>query len=338
MIPPEESCGYGESNKLSASCGNCNYGLGSYCEAYERGKYPGVTKPNYGNNICSDLGCRDGTFADSFKEENGRYPVHGESWCLTSNYEFFDYSEINQFSPGEESYVMRCSNGEVNPESGSTGEWRQKVCREEVDANSGVHYANPVLNTWMDCLKQTTEEDCNNLQERDCVWLEGHSIYQDEEGVSLSLDENENPIEATCIAKFSPAFDFWNSETSSSDICSLGSKDCVVTFQLNAGINARDFGTWSLRTKLRACTDNCYCLKGYEKGMETHRKFDQDKAPFDSYDDWVKTMNNVCWSLGDCGSELNYIGEEGAYNFEDDIMDSEYFRKRQEFEDWANSQ
>jgi len=49
-------------------------------------------------------------------------------------------------------------------------------------------------------------------------------------------------------------------------------------------------------------------------------------------------MTTLCSSLGDCGTEVNYIGETGYYDSEDELVDSEYFRKRKEFEEWANSQ
>jgi hypothetical protein len=344
MIPPEDSCGFRESNSLSPTCGNCNYGLGSYCEAYERGKYPNNPKPVYGDYICSDLSCRDGVFAEQFRDENGRYPLHGESWCTTNAFEYSDLSnpqnkaeQVNLFAPGEESYVLRCSNGEVTPESCSTGEWRQKICREYVDSETEVHYGGCIQNTWMDCLEQTTQEECEDLQERDCVWFKGHSIYRDENNNPLSLDLNEEPVEATCIPKYSPAFDFWNPDSTSPEICKLASTTCVVKLKIDLLANAKNYEEWE-SAKLESCVSNCYCLEGYDREKTDVKDKDEDKYLFSSHEEWLETMTTLCSSLGDCGTEVNYIGETGYYDSEDELVDSEYFRKRKEFEEWANSQ
>lgn len=344
IIPPEDSCQLVRTSnggfQNTDSCGNCDYGAGSYCQAYERGINE---KPTYGDFVCSDLGCKTGKLAEEFRDKNGRFPYHGESWCATnapvSLKEMNPF--VNNFAPGEESYRLYCSNGDVSYEEVSRGESRQTICVEEVDSQTGIHFGGKVVNEWMGCISQLTEADCEDLLERDCKWVLGHSILRDEEDNPVTLDIEENPLEATCLPQYSPSFDFWKPESNVSNVCGLASNICVVRFEIDLLTNAEKFENWELAKK-RGCVENCHCLEGYKKGdSEKNQRIrfereNADKPWLLNYIDWKKKMDEICHSMGDCGSELNYIKEEG-YNKEDSMMDSEYFKKRKEFEDWITN-
>jgi hypothetical protein len=341
IIAPEDSCQLVRSSRdgfqNTASCGNCDYGAGSYCQSYERGINE---QPTYGNFVCSDLGCKIGDLALEFRDKNGRFPYHGESWCATNAPVSLKKMNpfLNNFAPGEESYRLYCYNGEVSYDEVSRGESRQTICVEEVDSEAGIHYGGKVVNEWMGCWAILDQETCENSQERDCKWVFGNSILKDENLNPLSKDKNGNPIEASCVPRYSPASDFWKPESNVSDVCSSGSTMCTVRYEIGLYTNAENFGTWSQETKLGACVENCYCLEGYEKGKTPVKDKNEKDYEFDSYEEWISSLNNICHALGDCGTELNYIKEEGRYDSNDAIVDSEYFKKRKEFEEWANKQ
>jgi hypothetical protein len=76
-----ESCGAGNSNAESKTCGNCNYELGSIARKYES-NFGG---PVYGKYMCKDLNCVD---------SSGRFRANGASWCSLDN-EIYDGAEGN---------------------------------------------------------------------------------------------------------------------------------------------------------------------------------------------------------------------------------------------------
>jgi len=143
-----ESCGYGSSNANSASCGNCDYYLGSTCKNYKVGQ--DKSNPTYGDNICRDLSC----------EYDGKKYEHGETWCALQ-----DGSKNNL--PGSRYFRMVCYNGEVSVEP--CADFRQEVCIEsDID---GFSTAACRVNQWQDCVSQGNKKDCVNEDRRDCQWI-----------------------------------------------------------------------------------------------------------------------------------------------------------------------
>lgn len=95
-----------------------------------------------------------------------------------------------------------------------------------------------------------------------------------------------------CIPRYSPGFDFWESTQDAEDMCNIASRTCIVEYQKKIGKD------WS-------CKDNCDCER----------------------DKWAEESNEFCASLGDCGSNINYIGEEGYYKMDDLISISSRLSK-----------
>ncbi len=75
VLDADESCNPNSANADSASCGNCDYNLGSVCGEYKAGQ---DKKPTYGNFVCKDLNCYDAP--DNGGGETDR--LNGESWCV----------------------------------------------------------------------------------------------------------------------------------------------------------------------------------------------------------------------------------------------------------------
>lgn len=292
-----ESCGFDESNANSRSCGNCDYFLGSTCKPYEKGDDQTVN-PTYGNNVCADLSC----------EYNGETYEHGERWCVG------DAGFEGDNLPGSESYRLVCYDGDVTSELCAPN--RQKICVPS--ERDGFKDAGCRLNRWRDCHLNDNTEDCENV-ERDCVWLEGESILRDEDGYKL-IDENdalveqrkddegrledrkgENSVGATCVPKYSPGFDFWVEEGTAETQCRFADDFCVAVYEKGL------IGGWG-------CVENCWCV---DDGGGFDFRGERKSGEGNIDENWLDERNQLCVSLGDCGSSENYLGGEGYHELED---------------------
>jgi len=283
----DESCNARSNNAGSSTCGNCDYYLGSTCEAYDRTRDFGA-RPGVGDYICRDLGCN----------YEGQPYDHGETWCETNTNE--------GYVPGAESFRMVCYNGEVTIEPCAA--FRSEVCIES-EVNDFTSAACRV-NRWQDCIGQDNEQDCENEDKRDCVWRNSGSIRTDinfEEDYDVKdlkevFEEFEEGIhddayQYVCLPEIPPGFDFWNAEGESEEICSLATTECVARFEKNLIDTARG-------AKYH-CVENCHCCANDD---------DHDGC---YGEDYATNKETFCSSLGDCGIKVNYQGGVGYYNDED---------------------
>ncbi|MDD5699728.1 MAG: hypothetical protein PHH00_00850 [Candidatus Nanoarchaeia archaeon] len=309
-VPPGDNLG----NIGSATSGNCNYYLGSTCMAYNRNIDP--VAPAKGDNICRNVNCVSGTFSDLFNALYSRAPYNGETWCgkatntgvqLTSgnpginSADFLSYDKTGN-NPGDTEIVFSCANGRITTEANAA--YRSKVCVQDTDEN-GYISGGFVVNKWQDCYYQNSSVSClNNTEVRDCKWVTGASILKDSAtGQPLVYDEGQDSLvistgkddtrpEAACVPKYPPGFDISASggatDISSSTICGLASRTCVVNY--SAGI----FGNWIVGATLDR--GPIVCLNDDEELVE----------------DWASNMENMCRSLGDCGVSVNYVGKDGS--------------------------
>ena len=216
----EESCGADSSNANSASCGNCNYYLGSTCGTSKRGE---DTPPTFGENICKDLGCK----------YDGNIYAHGETWCSdvrsTNNIVSGKIPKTDSLKnnlPGSEYSRFICYNGEVQIESCSS--FRSEVCIES-QTSTGFQTAACRVNRWQDCIDQESIVNCENSDKRDCKWLTIDWDPVKDDQVGLILQDRDTNLNGTCVPQFSPGFNFWEETTDASSICSLASTQCAKT-------------------------------------------------------------------------------------------------------------
>ncbi len=148
VIGKAESCSFGNSNAGSATCGNCDYFLGSTGKNHDRTLDP--IQPRFGDNICRDLSCK----------YQGQNFQHGETWCSAS-------TEEEKNLPGSRYFRLVCYNGDVTVES--CADFRQEVCIQ--DEISGFKTAACRVNQWQDCTSQASQKDCENTDKRDCRWF-----------------------------------------------------------------------------------------------------------------------------------------------------------------------
>jgi len=313
IVDKKDSCDLSSDLRNADVCGNCNYLEGSIGKRYDRGNSQMFSKaPNYGDYICADLGC----------EYEGEHYEHGESWCGTSV-----GSEDNL--PGSEHFKFKCDYGEVNIEQGKP--FRGEICIDsEIPVEGqeeGFKVANFRANLWTKCVLQDNQEDCEDIQERDCMWVNGTTlggIHADEDGIPLVVDEDgelvpredeeDERIGAACVPKYPPALWFWESNTTrqqtsqetAAEICFVGSQVCVVKFE-----DPYFFGATT-------CVENCHCL-GLKKGEDPTRMKDGSlvNIKLDKDNEWIVNSNKLCIALGDCGASENYIGEAGHWELED---------------------
>ncbi len=99
------------------------------------------------------------------------------------------------------------------------------------------------------------------------------------QGAKLFIENGAT--EGSCLPKNTPGLKFWESGEAQS-VCSQGNAQCFVTFEKDL------FGS-------EKCEKNCECLGG----------------------SWEKERKEICMSLGDCGPNINWVGDEGyktSYN------------------------
>lgn len=281
IVPKSDVCGFNnkEGNINSKSCGNCNYLQGSIC---------GKGTATYGELTCKDLNC--------YKTENGNNYKNGESWCT-----YMSESGEGKDLPGSRYFRHVCIQGEETIEP--CADFRNEVC---YSSNVNTGYGNFVeaacrVNRWSDCIDQPTEEKCLNMDKRDCYWVNGshyenagknigktsgsvNGSFTGSAGTSASTTAVTAPTTDStgkgilngggiCLPNYPPGLKFYQ-EGDASSVCSQGNSIQFVNYSTSF------FGS-------KTCKGNCEVLE----------------------DSWVKKMNNVCTSLGDCGAKTNFIGK-----------------------------
>jgi len=285
-IDKSQSCGYNkdDGNADSRTCGNCDYFQGSICSK---------GNANYGDYICKDLNC--------YNTENGEDYKNGESWCI-----YDGNVRGGADAVGSRHFRYICINGEEIIEP--CADFRNEQCLQADIKFNGQTFTEAAcrVNRWTDCVDQDEEEDCLNTDKRDCYWkkglhfmdlitttssssqiFSGSSTGGFEGGVTgkaitgYSIFGEDEPKETgsgvqlgggSCLPNIPPGLKFWD-ESDASSICSMGNSKCVVVYEKSL-------------TGGKKCVENCECLE----------------------ENWVKDMNNICTSLGDCGAYVNIAG------------------------------
>jgi hypothetical protein len=273
----EPSCGNSKGNKNSASCGDCDYLSGSMCKKKAVGD--SVTAGNY---ICKDLDCK-GYSGQGF-DGSSTYPKHGETWCAT------DTITTDNNAPGSTYFKLACYNGEITKEECDST--RQKICAEiVVDETSGFKTANCKANLWQSCIGQNNSADCNDINVRDCTWVEQNGYYFSDGGLKNDVVSG-NPT-GMCVPKYQPGFERDGSDNViGGDVCAMSSAVCYVEMQKGVG------GDW-------------YCSDKNSLGISIHNNcscISDANGNYDSGKTWGASLNNICVQIGDCGKKTNYLG------------------------------
>jgi hypothetical protein len=242
----EQSCNPNSDNANSASCGNCNYILGSVCRAATS-----KNRPSYGTNICANLNCP--AISKGAK-------LHGESWCV---YNDKGNQRKGNNAVGSRFYKHICINGEEVVEQ--CADFREYECIEDsIQMADGKKFSQAAcrVNRWQDCTSQTEKSDCENSDKRDCIWKAGYKPGNSSDGI--------------CVPKNPPGLRFWEDEAKTQ--CSKANEVCAVKFE--KGI----FGSGS-----GEAVENKECITS----------------------NWLSQRKEICSSMGDCGTNINWLGQDG---------------------------
>jgi cytochrome c oxidase subunit IV len=238
VLAKNQTCGANSDNgnANSASCGNCDYFLGSKCGSYIPGK---TTKPTDGNFICRDVNCIDST---------GKKRLNGESWCV------YDGSIGKVKSPfggdigsdvvGSRHFKEVCINGEVQVEP--CADYRNEICVESDMKNGTKTFSNAacIINGWQKCIAKDMESSTPEGYESDmeeCKDIDGCFVKE----INVPSDFKFK----MCVPKYPPGFDLKSEggQESAKKLCSLATQKCTVIYE-------KKISGWK-------CIANCDCEK-----------------------------------------------------------------------------
>ena len=218
-------------------------------------------------------------------EYGGEKYNHGEKWCV-------DPSDWEDYMPGQEEIRLICSNGEVNPEPCEP--FRNELCLEvklyDDGTSDGYRHAECVLNKWQECPSQKNQKDCE-IEDLDCEWLSGETyrVFNKEE-------------KGMCVPKYAPGFNFWDAYQDTQIPCQLLTLTCDVTYEKKWGTDWEVVGSKT-------------CLADGGGGS----KLGSPKIR----DSWAEDMQDLCYSMGDCGVKTNYLKVDG-YNYWEELFSGDY--------------
>ncbi len=287
VLPKEQSCNSNSDNSNSNSCGNCDYGKGSFCQVASAGD----REMRDGEFTCKSRNCKNAPSTVDSKGEvlETKDRLLGESWCIydgpIGDIKLEGVSNFSQDLVGSRHYRYICSEGKV--EVDPCQDYRKEICVEKT--TDDVSQAICRVNTWNQCLSANDEVGCDGECTEECLLKPDCRIHL----VNIA----NNFKFAVCVPKFPPGFniDMLPEESGSeedseelvpsgtsgetdgvdaTEVCNLASATCKSTWKRKCP------GGWT-------CTDNCEC----------HTQ------------EFTKKMNSFCVSLGDCGVYANLMGE-----------------------------
>tara|TARA_Y100000310_G_scaffold288227_1_gene313691 strand:- start:383 stop:3592 length:3210 start_codon:yes stop_codon:yes gene_type:complete len=222
FVPIEDSCGYGDGNANSESCGNCNRFSGGVC----------------GSALADNFNVKEGDFYCKYTgcDFNGVEYLSGESWC--------DYDGAVGFGDdlvGSRHWKYACSLGDIDVEP--CRDYRQEICIQKImmnpDETEEFSISDCEVNEWRDCLEYNDEEDWTDTVEK-CEANPDCFLKQ------VFVGDNFNVTQ--CAPNFPPGLDM---EDPDEDICSIGDNTCSVRYVKTVNILEADTD-WE-------CESNCEC-------------------------------------------------------------------------------
>lgn len=139
----------------SKDCGNCDYFLGSICASKEG------SKKEFGRE--GDFFCKKTTC----KDMSGKTRLNGESWCV------YDVEPgIGIERAGSRHFRQICIDGEVITDP--CADFRNQICIHSGIQTSQGEFSTAAcrVNRWQDCIAQWRKRDCENVDIRDCIWID----------------------------------------------------------------------------------------------------------------------------------------------------------------------
>ncbi len=259
ILSKNSACSLASGNNLlanQATCGNCNFVLGSICGASTNTQK--LSEPN-ANVVCKDLSCVDA---------DGQKRVNGESWCAyqgsTGTAAGAGGFLRSTDTVGSRDFRETCINGQI--ETDQCADYRNEICVESQTSTPNtptgkISSAACRINLGYECYDYNKNNDMNSCKQNPDCFVKS---------VQVSGSFNFN----ICAPKYVPGFDLTQRGTGAAAICSIANQQCQVVYVKEL------FGGWQ-------CKANCECQTS----------------------SFAEQMNDLCISLGDCGTKVNYIGD-----------------------------
>jgi hypothetical protein len=318
-----ESCGYGASNANSKDCGNCDYYLGSIGKLATRSS--GFA--TYGDYICADLSC---------KTPSGEKKKHGESWCETDSPTGDGLDTV-----GSRYFKEVCLNGEILTEP--CADFRNQICIE--DSFNGFSEAACRVNRWQDCSAQLEDADCTNNDQRDCKWIGGYYFSSNSGQIEkTNNDTKKGALTPTglCVPNYPPGSAFWGSTSTGRITPNTTTTGANRTSAFPAAGQTSAYGTGYVNPSSSSTSTISQCSAGNSKitfkwtkvtkplmffsGSEQKGEWSCDQTTGNcqymtnddeknanlsqaTIDRWSDDMNQICYTLGDCGGYINWVGQ-----------------------------
>jgi hypothetical protein len=159
--------------------------------------------------------------------------------------------------------------------------WKRYCIEGEINVEPCADYRGEI------CVQSEIKEDSKTFSIASCVMNEATFClgYNEKEDMEELCNDNEYCVLKNvnidkyfnfnvCVGKYPKGFDLNDNSGSNNAVCSMASQKCEVVYQKN------HLGHWK-------CKANCDC---------------EDK-------EFTEKMNDLCVSLGDCGSYINYVGD-----------------------------
>lgn len=292
VLVPDEVCSPNDGS--NRDCGNCEYLLGSRCASWDRG----LGKPSGSDYYCKKTECVD---------RNGEKRINGESWCVYDENVGYGLDKV-----GSRYYREICVDGAVVVEP--CAEYRNEICLEGgIETDAGFFQTAACrVNRWQDCVMQTKEGDCLNVDQRDCQWLakvEGATLLGSQGTASGSRVAGfTNPTAGESVSFTNPTGSaiapITGQVVSTSGVPSQYTGEngvCVPMFP--PGLNF-----WDDQNSQQVCGQaSVSCTVVTEKDLFGNEKVIQGKECLE--EQWALESNRICASLGDCGGYVNYAGK-----------------------------
>jgi hypothetical protein len=238
------------------------------------------TTSNAGSTSCGNCNYLLGSKCSPSTEASGKKVEDGNYICKNAN--CVD-SKGNERKNGESWCIYDSYIGEGKDTVGSR-HWKEICINGEVKPEPCADYRGQI------CVQSKIEENGKTFTQASCVInraMECISYNDNKDSMEESCNKNSQCMIKNinvddyfkfsfCTPQYPRGFDISNENgvNSGQQVCAIANAKCTVIYQKGAT------GKWK-------CVDNCDCEK---------QKF-------------AEQMNDLCISMGDCGSYINYIGE-----------------------------
>ncbi|MEK6823202.1 MAG: hypothetical protein AABY13_05210, partial [Nanoarchaeota archaeon] len=235
------------------------------------------------SQACTNTGCND--LAYNYDDTYGARR-NGDSWCTQDTITGFGMDMV-----GSRHYVHSCINGKEYVEP--CRDFREEICVGKTDQVTGSLVASCKLNRWYDCASQTTADSCQDLGERDCMWLPALKVN----GQPWPGAAKDHPAvlraKTHCVPWVPPGFKFWKPLEQNKAVCSQTNKNPIF----NPGPRAQGFSILRICANLGDCGNKRNYVgeitkKGYSNPVGKPKQWHYDRYTAEGFENPIKAQSS----------------------------------------------